>query len=68
MVEVFAPILLIFIFAFPFLSIIEYFIVKKYGDRRGLIVPFLSLILIIIIPWYGIIMSIINFVIYFKVK
>lgn len=68
MLEVFAPIFLIIMFIFPILSILEYFIVKKYCDRKGLIIPIISLALIIVIPWYGIIMSIINFTIYFKIK
>ncbi|GEM_PF-5720801 len=68
MIEIFAPVLLIIIFVFPILSVMEYFIVKKYRDRKGLIIPFLSLVLTVIIPWYGIIMSIVNFAIYFKFK
>ncbi len=50
---------------FPFLSILEYFIVKRYDKKIALIIPVASLFLIIIIPWYGIIITVINFTIYF---
>ena len=68
MIEVFGPILLTIIRVFPILSIVQYFVVKRYGDRKGLIIPLLSVVLIIVIPWFGIIMSIINIAIYFKVR